>query len=404
MDTVMNNNNAHGTLLLKGKDNNIIKIMAKKLNYDCKKVIYGMVLENKRAEFAARKIQNWWRADVKKYQFILGKIWNAYVHDEFECLDNVVLPLKFLRFVATASDMEIHHLGDDDAVDWYLRYRSPCVYTKEFMDIFYDVEKEEEDVYDSYEGLEPVSYWVTSKKWLTFASYIQSCGGLDEWNWLQVFTGIMLDDEEKELFSCDTSLSTELKREKVGTFERKQIVYINNGFSPTLRLIRGPNEDICTKNYFLLAEVLKSGEKMSLFKLGKLMNYFIIEPTHNFHTNDNIENTEVFKDHILNELGNLISVTRDEHFLNGLCFRLLVVVFESSYTWNEDYHLMNLICDIILGANLTNQVLFKNVMTCGNKKSGNSKLLVMVMMRLRLMNLSDGIDIDARESFRWYHY
>jgi len=49
---------------------------------------------------------------------------------------------------------------------------------------------------------------------------------LDEWNWLQVFSGIMLEkegDEEEELFSCDTWLSRELKGRGFKPFERKQI-------------------------------------------------------------------------------------------------------------------------------------------------------------------------------------
>ena len=360
----------------------IIKAMANKLNYDCKKVIYGKVLEYKRVEFAARKIQNWWRADVNKYQFILGKIWN----EQFECLDNAVLPLKFLRFVATSSVMEIHHLGDENAVDWYLRYRSPCVYTKEFMDIFYDVEEEEED-YDYRD-------WKTSNKWLSFASYIQSCGGLDEWNWLQVFSGIMLEEEEgeeKELFSCDTWLSTELKRKETGTFERKQIIYMTNGVSPTLRLIRGPNEDICTKNYFLLAEVLKSGEKMSLFNLDKVLKYFIIDPSRDYYANENIEDMSVFEEHIINELRNIMSVSNDEHFLDCLCLRLLDVVFKASNEY-EDYRFTDLICDTLQGCGLTNQALFKNVMICGNTHKGRADVFVRVMVQLGLMNVSDGIN------------
>ena len=52
------------------------------------------------------------------------------------------------------------------------------------------MEHEEED-YDYRD-------WKTSRKWLMFASYINSSGGLDEWNWLQVFSGIMLEKKEKE--------------------------------------------------------------------------------------------------------------------------------------------------------------------------------------------------------------
>ena len=181
----------------------IIKAMANKLNYDCKKVIYGKVLEYKRAEFAAKKIQNWWRL-ATGYRVILNKIWTAYQRDEYESLDCLNLDLKFLKFVGNASVMNIHNYIYEEAVYWYLQYKHPCVFCKEFIDIFYDVEEEEPD-YDYRD-------WKTSRKWLAFARYIQSCGGLDEWNWLEVFSGIMLDSEEKELFSCDTWLSTELKR------------------------------------------------------------------------------------------------------------------------------------------------------------------------------------------------
>jgi len=181
----------------------IIKAMANKLNYDCKKVIYGKVLEHKRAEFAARKIQNWWR-QATSYRIVLNMIWDAYVRDDFESLDCLNLDLKFLKFVGNASVMCIENYMYVEAVEWYLQYKYPCVFCKEFMDIFYGVEEEEPD-YDYRD-------WKTSNKWLAFARYIQSCGGLDEWNWLEVFSGIMLDSEEKELFSCDTWLSTELKR------------------------------------------------------------------------------------------------------------------------------------------------------------------------------------------------
>ena len=201
----------------------IIKAMANKLNYDCKKVIFDMAMDQKvvefTASFAAKKIQNWWRL-ATGYRIILNKIWDAYQRDEFERLDCLNLDLKFLKFVGNASVMHEDYYIHEEAVQWYLQYRYPCVFCKEFMDIFYNVEEQEPD-YDYRD-------WKTSGKWLIFASYINSCGGLDEWNWLQVFYGIMLEKEEKEndwedwggagagevggMFSCDTWLSTELKR------------------------------------------------------------------------------------------------------------------------------------------------------------------------------------------------
>ena len=199
----------------------IIKAMADKLNYDCKNVIYNMAMNQKVVEFtqniAAKKIQNWWRL-ATGYRIILNKIWDAYQRDEFERLDCLNLDLKFLHFVGNASVMHIDHYIYVKAVHWYIQYRYPCVFCKEFIDIFYDVEQEEED-YDYRD-------WKTSRKWLIFARYINSCGGLDEWNWLQVFSGIMLEkegDEEEELFSCDTWLSRELKGRGFKPFERKQI-------------------------------------------------------------------------------------------------------------------------------------------------------------------------------------
>ena len=384
------NKNANRSLNVTGESDIDMKKMAKVLNDDCKKVIYDMAMDQKivefTASFAAKKIQNWWRL-ATGYRIILNKIWNAYQRRDYESLDCLNLDLKFLRFVGNASVMHIDHYVYEEAVEWYLQYRHPCVFCKEFIDIFYNVEEEEED-YDYRD-------WKTSNKWLMFASYINSCGGLDEWNWLQVFSGIMLEkgersDGEEELFSCDTWLSTELKRDNIDAFKRKQIIYITNGVSPTLRLIRGQNEDICTKNYFLLAEVLKSGKNMSFFKLDKVLEYFIIEPSYNYYANNNIENISVFEEHILNELRNLISVTSDEHFLDCLCLHLLRVVFKC-----EHYRFTDLICDTILTAGLSNQTLFKIVMICGNMQEGATRradVFVNVMVRLGLMNVSDGIN------------
>ncbi len=212
----------------------IIKAMADKLNYDCKKVIYDMAMDQKvvefTASFAAKKIQKWWRL-ATGYRIILYKIMDAYQNDKFESLDCLNLDLKFLRFVGNdLSVVNIYSFMYEEAVQWYLKYRRPCVFCKEFIDIFYDVEQEEED-YDYRD-------WKTSRKWLLFARYINSCGGLDEWNWLQVFYGIMLEKEEREndwgdwgggageaggLFSCDTWLSRELKKHEFRGFSRRQI-------------------------------------------------------------------------------------------------------------------------------------------------------------------------------------
>ncbi len=379
----ISNKNANRSLNVTGESDIDIKKMAKVLNDDCKKVIYGMVMDQKIAEFpknnSARKIQQCWRL-MKGYQIILNKIWDAYYRRDYESLDCLNLDLKFLRFVGSASSTHIDHDIYVKAVKWYLQYKHPCVFCKEFIDIFYDVEHEEED--HNYD-------WKTSKKWLMFASYINSCGGLDEWNWLQVFSGVMLEkgDGDEELFSCNTWLSTELKRDNNDAFKRKQIIYMTNGVSPTLRLIRGQNEDICTKNYFLLAEVLKSGKNMNFFKLDKVLEYFIIEPSDKYYANDNIENISVFEEHILNELGNLISVTSDEHFLDCLCLHLLRVVFKC-----EHYRFTDLICDTILTAGLSNQTLFKIVMICGNMQEERADVFVRVMVRLGLMSFSDGIN------------
>ena len=199
-----------------------------------------------------------------------------------------------------------------------------------------------------------------------------------------------MEKEEEELFSCDTWLTRELKKYDapgdVMPFERKQIVYMTNGVSPTLRLIRGPNEDICTKNYFLLAEVLTSSEKMSLFDLDKLLKYFIIDPSRDYYANDNIENMSVFEEHIIDEIGNLMSVSIDEHFLDCLCLRLLDVVFKASNNY-EEYRFTDLICDKILASGLANQILFKNVMICGNTQKVKADVFIRVMVRLGLMNV-----------------
>jgi len=381
------NKNTNRSLNDTGESDIDMKKMSKVLNDDCKKVIYGMAMDHKivefKASFAAKKIQNWWRL-ATGYRILLNKIWNCYQRRDYESLDCLNLDLKFLRFVGSASVMHIDHYVYEEAVEWYLQYRHPYVFCKEFIDIFYNVEETEED-YDYRD-------WKTSNKWLVFASYINSCGGLDEWNWLQVFSGIMLEkgDGEEELFSCDTWLSTELKRDNIYAFKRKQIIYITNGVSPTLRLIRGQNEDICTKNYFLLAEVLKSGKNMSFFKLRKVLEYFIIEPSGNYYANDNIENMSVFEEHILEELRNLISVTCDEHFLECLCLHLLRIVFKC-----EEYRFTDLICDTILTADLSNQTMFKIVMICGNMQEGvtsRADVFVRVMVRLGLMSVSDGIN------------
>ena len=129
---------------------------------------------------------------------------------------------------------------------------------------------------------------------------------------------------------------------------------------------------------------------MNFFKLDKVLEYFIIEPSDNYYANNNIENISVFEEHILNELGNLISVTSDEHFLDCLCLHLLRVVFKC-----EDYRFTDLICDTILTSGLTNQTLFKIVMICGNMQEGiitRADVFVKVMVRLGLMNVSDGIN------------
>ncbi len=145
----------------------------------------------------------------KDYDYILGKIWN----NELEDLKDVVLPPNFLYEVATMNrywdwdDNKPMYLADEDAVVWYLENFSPDVFCEEFMDTFFDVEEEVPD-YDYRD-------WKENPKFLLFASYINSCGGMDEWNWYKVFSGIMMDrdgEDGKELFSCSDWLSWKLKR------------------------------------------------------------------------------------------------------------------------------------------------------------------------------------------------
>ena len=304
----------------------IIKAMANKLNYDCKKVIYGKVLEHKRAEFAAKKIQKWWRL-ATGYRIILNKIWDAYQRDEIESLDCLNLDLNFLKFVGNVSARHIDHYIYEQAVYWYLQHNHPCVFCKEFIDIFYDVEQEEEE-YDYID-------WKTSRKWLIFAKYIRTCGGLDEWNWLKVFSGIMLERGEEELFSCDTWLSYEVVIDELTPFQQRQIVYMNNGFSPTLKLMKGgPYEDICIKNYFLLAEVLKSGENMNFSDLQTLLDYFVIDPLEDdghAEVVTNIYEWEVFEKHLIEELCLLVSSSLNEDFRNKLAVKLLHMMSEIDY-------------------------------------------------------------------------
>ena len=363
--------------------------MANKLNYDCKKVIYGKVLEHKRAEFAAKKIQNWWRL-ATGYRVILSKIWNAYQRDDYESLECLNLDLKFLRFVGTdLSVLNIYSFMYEEAVQWYLKYRSPCVFCKEFIDIFYDVKEEEPD-YD-------YSDWKTSGKWLIFASYINSCGGLDEWNWLQVFSGIMLEKEEKEdnwdvliceengLFSCDTWLSKQLKKHEFKGFPRRQIIFMSNGFSPTLELLKGQHEDICTKNYFLLAEVLKSGENMDFSELHRLLNYFVIDPLEDYGHAEVIKNIyewEVFEQHLIEELCYLVSSSLNEDFRKKLAVKLLHLLFELD---NGEYHFIDLICRSILKGRFTKEMLYDDIMGYNGYK--RERLVRKIMEKLVIITI-----------------
>jgi hypothetical protein len=399
----ISNENTNRSLNVTGESDIDMKKMAKVLNDDCKKVVFDMAMDQKIAEFtasfAAKKIQKWWRL-ATGYRIILNKIWDAYQRDEFERLECLNLDLNFLRFVGNASVMHIDHYIYEEAVDWYLQYRYPCVFCKEFIDIFYNVEEEEED-YDYRD-------WKTSRKWLIFARYINSCGGLDEWNWLQVFYGIMLEKEEKEndwedwggagagevggLFSCDTLLTRELKKYDapgdVMPFNRKQVIYITNGISPTLRLIRGPNEDICTKNYFLLEKVLKSGENMEFADLVKLLHYFVIEPKleHDAMVKGNIEKWSVFEQHLIEELCGLVSSSLNEDFRNRLAVRLLHLVFKLSGKY-EEYIFTSLICESILKGRFTKQTIYNNV----KMFDGNTRLVVKVLSLLEVINV--GVEI-----------
>jgi hypothetical protein len=158
------------------------------------------------------------------YSFLLERIWN----NNMDGLD-VVVGHDFLEYVATANkywDNECDHLilADEEAVVWYLKHFSPDVFCEEFMETFFDVEEEIPD-YDYRD-------WKANPKFLLFASYINSRGGIDEWNWYRVFTGAcgpqttaFGDDDEDdgdddgdngddgwELFSCSNWLNNELKR------------------------------------------------------------------------------------------------------------------------------------------------------------------------------------------------
>jgi hypothetical protein len=170
-------------------------------------LVYSSVKE---WELVMMKISN---ANIKSesdYEFIVQKIWN----NEFEDLENVILDRDFLYEMAVQNTLwqqgegKYFYIGDEEAVVWYLKKFHPDVFCEDFMEIFFDVEEEEPD-YDYRD-------WKTSKKWLIFARYIMSCGGLDEWKWYNVFSDVMLDYEEKKCFSCDKWLSKELKRKEFG--------------------------------------------------------------------------------------------------------------------------------------------------------------------------------------------
>ena len=146
------------------------------------------------------------------YGFLLEKIWNNET-DEL----NVAVEHDFLDYVATANkywDNECDHmiLADEEAVVWYLNKKCPDVFCEEFMETFFDVEEEIPD-YDYRD-------WKATPKFLLFASYINSRGGIDEWNWYKVFSGmdggvfgsLAGEDCREELFSCSNWLRNELKR------------------------------------------------------------------------------------------------------------------------------------------------------------------------------------------------
>ena len=143
--------------------------------------------------------------EYENFDFILQKIWE----NKYEDLDDVIVGHEFLDFVASANkywDTDCDHLvvADEDAVVWYLKTFCPDVFCEEFMDTFFDVEDEIPD-YDYRD-------WKANPKFVLFASYINSCGGMDEWNWYKVFSGIMLCDSDKELFSNCDWLTMALKR------------------------------------------------------------------------------------------------------------------------------------------------------------------------------------------------
>ncbi|MBT6929922.1 MAG: hypothetical protein HN986_03660 [Candidatus Marinimicrobia bacterium] len=389
----ISNKNANRSLNITCESDIDIKKMAKVLNDDCKKVIFVMAMDQKvvefTASFAAKKIQNWWRL-ATGYRVILNKIWDAYQRDEYEILDCLNLDMKFLKFVGNASVMHEDYIIHEEAVQWYLQYRYPCVFCKEFMDIFYNVEEQEPD-YDYRD-------WKTSGKWLIFASYINSCGGLDEWNWLQVFYGIMLEKEEKEndwedwggagagevggMFSCDTWLSRELKKYEFRGFSRRQIIYITNGFSPTLRLLNGLHEDICTKNYFLLEKVLKSGKDMNFSELQRLLDYFVIAPNleDNALVKGNIEKWRVFEQHLIEELCGLVSSSLAEDFRHRLAVKLLHLMFKLSNKW-EEYRFTWLICEAILDGRFAKNTLYEDVLMF----NGDTRLSVNILKYLGVL-------------------
>ena len=392
--------NANRSLNVTGKSDISIKKMARVLNYDCKKVIFDMAMDQKVVEFtqniAAKKIQKWWRL-ATGYRIILNKIMDAYQRDEIESLDCLNLDLNFLRFVG--SPMHFDDYIYQQAVHWYLQHNHPCVFCKEFIDIFYDVEQEEED-YDYID-------WKTSRKWLIFAKYIRTCGGMDEWNWLKVFSGIMLERGEEELFSCDTWLSYEVVIDELTPFQQRQIVYMTNGFSPTLKLMKGGRyDDICIKNYFLLAEVLKSGENMNFSDLQTLLYYFVIAPNrkNTIWLKDNawviqcIENWREFEQHIIEELCYLVSSSLNEGFRTALAEELLSLVFKiSKYQVQdcneyENYRFIPLICESILKGRFTKKMLYDNVMVFGNIMQfiGITRLTMKILNLLEVIKIDDG--------------
>jgi hypothetical protein len=143
--------------------------------------------------------------ECENFDFILQKIWE----NKYEDLDSVIVGHDFLDFVASANkywDSDCNHLimQDEEAVVWYLKTFCPDVFCEEFMNTFFDVEEEIPD-YDYRD-------WKANPKFLLFASYINSRGGLDEWKWHKAFYGIMMERGEEELFSNCDWLSKELKR------------------------------------------------------------------------------------------------------------------------------------------------------------------------------------------------